>query len=48
MRNNYSSLRFRLGVYKGIEWNGMKYNVFKQGKGIENNEIELSNLHWMF
>ena len=29
--------------HKGMERNGMEWNVFKQGKG-----MELSNLDWMF
>ena len=41
-------LRLRLRVYKGMEWNdhkrmkknGMKWNVFKQGKWMEKNGME--------
>ena len=28
--------------------NRMEWNKFKQGKGIEKNRMELSNLDWMF
>ena len=45
MRNNYSSLILCLGVHKGMEMNGMEYNVFKQEKGMEKNRMELSNIN---
>ena len=45
-----------MGVHKGMKWddhkgmemNGMEWNVFKQGKWMENNENEwnVSNLVW--
>ena len=43
-----SSIRLCLGVHKGREWNGMiirewkgtEWNVFKQEKGMEKNEME--------
>ena len=37
------TLRLRLGVHKGREWNdhkGMEWNVFKQEKGMEKNGME--------
>ena len=37
-----------LNDHKGMEKNGMKWNVFKLVKGMEKNGMELSNFDWMF
>ena len=34
--------------YKGMERNEMEWNVYKKGKGMEKNGMELSNLDLMF
>ena len=45
------SLKLRLGVHKGMEWNNhkrMEMNGMYLSKGKEWNGMELSNLDWMF
>ena len=43
-----NSLRPRLEGENGMEWNGMYLSKGKEWKRKEWNEMELSNLGWMF
>ena len=46
--NGKFSVRLRLGVYKGMEWNRMEWNGFsRERNGMEWNGMKFKNLVWM-